>query len=55
MTIKLVYKKGWQPQAAIPLGCLWRLGMVYLTFTIPKAFGFEAATQPKTDNLQIHM
>ena len=24
---------------------LWRLGMVSLVFTIPKAFGFEAATQ----------
>jgi hypothetical protein len=30
------------------------LGMVSLMFTIPKAFGFEAATQPQRNNLQIH-
>ncbi len=29
------------------------LGMVSLMFTIPKAFGFEAATQLQTVNLQI--
>jgi hypothetical protein len=29
------------------------LGMASPAFTIPKAFGFEAATQPWEDNLQI--
>jgi hypothetical protein len=27
--------------------------MASSVFTIPKAFGFEAATQPSDDNLQI--
>jgi hypothetical protein len=29
------------------------LGMASLVFTIPKAFGFEVATQQSDDNLQI--
>jgi hypothetical protein len=47
MKIEFVYKlsKG---------GSLKRsLGMVSLMFTIPKAFGFEAATQLQGTNLQI--
>ena len=30
------------------------LGMASAASTIPKAYGFEDATQPQTDNLQIH-
>jgi len=30
------------------------LGMASCISTIPKAFGFEAATQLQVDNLQIH-
>jgi len=30
------------------------LGMAFTALTIPKAYGFEAATQLKSDNLHIH-
>ena len=31
------------------------LGMAFLAFTIPKTFGFEAATQSQANSLQIHL
>ena len=47
MAIEFVYRlgwKGWQPQAQLEDGFFP---------AIPKASGFEAATQSQADNLQI--